>query len=93
MQRVTPNIRDTFGPVDKALRDSFMPALFQGVGEGIPHQGVNCLPVKQAGLNLPDQTLTDLENWTASCVVTGHLGIELRSQEDFRTAYHASFLR
>ena len=34
VQRVTPNIGDAFGPVETALWDAFMPALFQGVGEG-----------------------------------------------------------
>ena len=29
MQRVIPDIRDTFGPVVEALRETFLPALFQ----------------------------------------------------------------
>ena len=46
MQRVTPNIRDAFGPAKKALRDSFMPELFQGIGEIIPGRGFTQMPVK-----------------------------------------------
>ena len=29
MQRVTPGIGDAFGPVEKALRETFVPALFE----------------------------------------------------------------
>ena len=51
------------------------------------------MPVKQAGLSLPDPTLTSHESWKASCFITGKLVAELRGQEDFRTAEHAAFLR
>ena len=70
-----------------------MPTLFEGLGEGAPEQGVTRLPVKQAGLALPDPTLTDPENWAASCVVTEHLVATLRVQVEFRTADHLAFLR
>ena len=58
MQRVTPGVRDAFGPVEDALREIFVPELFQGLREGVPEQGVTRLPVKQAGLALtnPYQT-------------------------------------
>ena len=36
MQQVTPNIGDAFGLVDQVLRDTFILALFQGLGEGTP---------------------------------------------------------
>ena len=86
MQRVTPGIGDAFGPVEKALRENFVPALFERLGEGAPEQGFTCLPVKKAGLALPDQTLKAPENWTASCVIIGHLVAVLRGQMEFRTA-------
>ena len=73
VHRVTSDIGYVFRPVYKALRNSFMPDLFQGVGEGIPGQGVYHLPVKQAGLTLLDPTLTDPENKTVSCVITVHI--------------------
>ena len=40
VQRVTTGIGDTFGPVEKSLRDTFFPALFDGLGEGAPERGV-----------------------------------------------------
>ena len=42
VQQVTPDIEDAFGPVGKALRDTFVPALFQWVGEGTLDWGVTC---------------------------------------------------
>ena len=70
-----------------------MPALYKGLREGVPERGINRLPVKQAGLALPEPTQTAPENWTASCVITGHLVAALRGQVEFRTADHSSCLR
>ena len=78
MQRVTPGIRDAFGPVEKALQEIFVPDLFEGKAEGAPEIGVTFLSVKQAGLALPNPDQTAPENWTASCVITGHLVAALR---------------
>ena len=70
-----------------------MPALFEGLREGVPEQGVTCLPVKQVGLALPDPSQTAPENWTVSCVITGHLFTSLMGQEEFQTAHHPTFLQ
>ena len=75
------------------MRENFIPALFQDLGEGTPGRGVNRLPVKQAVLTLPDTTNTAPENWTASYVITGHVVAALRGQEEFRTSDHSAFLR
>ena len=40
VQRVTPGIGDAFGPVEKPLRETFVPAPFQGLGQGAPERGV-----------------------------------------------------
>ena len=82
MQRATLGIGDAFGnafgQVEKALRETFVPALFEGLGDGVQERGVTRLPVKQAGLALPDPTQTAPDNWTASCVITGQLVAALR---------------
>ena len=88
MQRVTPGVGDSFGTVDKAFKETFVPELFEGLWEGVPERGVTRLPIKQAGLALPDPSQTAPENWTASCVITGHLVAAIRGQVEFRTAYH-----
>ena len=36
VQRVIPGIRDAFGPVEEALQENFLLALFQGLREGAP---------------------------------------------------------
>ena len=56
MQWVTLSIGDAIGLVEQALQEAFMTALFQGLREGTPGRGVTLLPVKQAGLALPDPT-------------------------------------
>ena len=93
MQRVNPGVEDAFGPVEEALREIFVPALYKSLREGAPKQEITRLPVKQAGLALPNPTQTAPENWTASCVITGHLVAALRGQVEFRTADHSSCLR
>ena len=54
VQRVTPGVGEAFGPVEEALREIFVPALFRGLSEGLPTRKNTRLPVKQAGLALPD---------------------------------------
>ena len=56
MQRVTPVIGDAFGPVEEEINTAFLPELFKGVGDGAPGRETTRLPVKQAGLALPDPT-------------------------------------
>ena len=63
------------------------------MGDSIPERGVTCLSVKQAGSALPDPSQTAPENWTASCVITGHLVTALRGQVEFRTVDHSACLQ
>ena len=93
MQRVTPGVGALFGPVEEVLREVFLPALFQGLTERLLTRANTRLPVKQAGLAIPDPVQTSPENWTASCVITGHLVAALRGQAAFRTADHMACLR
>ena len=90
MQRVTPGVGDSFGPVEQALKETFVPELFEGLREGMPEQGVTRLLAKKAGLALPDPYRTASENWTASCFIKGHLVAALRVQVEFRTTDHSA---
>ena len=36
VQRVTPGIGNAFGPVETALKETFVPALVEGLGNGVP---------------------------------------------------------
>ena len=92
MKRVTPGVGEAFGPVEEVLREIFFPELFKGLREGVPERENTRLPLKQAGLALPDPVQTSPENWTASCVIIGHLVAALRGQVVFRTADHLACL-
>ena len=93
VQWFIPNIGDAFSLVEQALRDAFISALFQGLGEGTLGKGVTRVPVKQADLALPDPTKTSPENLMVFCVITIHLVAELRCQEEFRTEDHSACLQ
>ena len=90
MQWVTPDIGNSFRPLETALRDVLLHVLFQGVGKGTLGQGVTRLSVKQVGMSLPDPTKTAPENWTVSCVITGNLIAALRGQVEFQTADYSA---
>ena len=85
---MTPGVGEAFGPVEEALQEIFVLALFRGLSEGLSTRENIGLPVKQAGLALPDPVQTAPENYTASCVITGHLVVALRGQVVFWTADH-----
>ena len=46
VQQVTPGIGNAFGPVETALKETFMTALFEGLGNGVPDREVTRLPAK-----------------------------------------------
>ena len=84
MQHVNLGIGMTFQTVEDELRDKFLPTLFQGSTSQITGRAITGLPVKQAGIALPDPNQTSGANWTAYCVITGHLVTALRWTDEFR---------
>ena len=46
MQRVTPGVGDALGPVETTLKETFVLALFEGLGKGLPERGVTHLTGK-----------------------------------------------
>ena len=62
VQRIIPNIGDAFSPVEQALREAFIPSLFQFLIEGTPGRGLTRLPVKQVVRAIPYPTKTVPEN-------------------------------
>ena len=77
-----------FQVVEDALRDIFLPTLFQGGTSQIPSRAIAILPFKQAGIALPDPTRTAGANWVASCVITGRLAAALCRTAEFRSGNH-----
>ena len=93
VQCVTPDIGMAFQVVEYAMRDIFLPALFQGATAQIPGRAITGLSVRQAEIALPDPAQTAGENWTASCTITGHLAAALCGTADFRSGNHALLTR
>ena len=54
-----------------------------------PREGITSLAVKQAGITLLDPTRTAGANWTASCVIKGHLVADICRTAEIRSGYHA----
>ena len=92
MQHVKPVIGMAFQAVEDELRDIFLLALFQEATYQIPGRATTGLPVKQAGSALPKPTQTSEANWTASCVITGHLIVALGRTAEFRSGDHAPLM-
>ena len=93
MQRITLGIGTAFQPMEDKLRDAFLPELFKGSTPKISRIVVTGLPIKQAGIALPDPTHTSKANRAASCVITGHLVAALCRMVDFQSKYHALLMR
>ena len=89
MQHITPGIGMEFQVVEDDMRDAFLPTLFQGDMYKIPRRGITSFLVKQAGIALPEPTQNVVANWTASCVITGHLFEALHRTAEFRSGDHA----
>ena len=62
MQQVTPGISNAVSLVKKALRETFVPALREGLGDGVPERGFTRLPIKHVEWALPDPSQTALKN-------------------------------
>jgi hypothetical protein len=90
LQRVTHGLGDEFSAIEQTLTSEFLPALFGVDGVEDTHKLLACLPVKAAGLAIPNPTATAESNWTASTLVCGHLVAALRGRQEFRSADHAA---
>ena len=59
LQRVVPGLADAFEPVETALREEFLPALFQvDATAAAANRALWALPTKHGGLGIPDPTTT-----------------------------------
>ena len=93
IQRVVEGTGDFFPPLEEALANGFLPALF---GEPVLaddyRRPLAALPVKFAGLALPDPTATATANYQASTLVCSHLIQALKPGSDttFSQADHSA---
>ena len=72
LQRVIPNIACLFTPVDAAIADVFVPAIY---GEKVSEttRALAALPAKCAGLAINNPAKTSPANYLASTLVYSHL--------------------
>ena len=96
LQRVSEGVADHFSPIEKAISNNFLPALFgEPRLEDTYRRPLATLPVKHAGLAIPDPTSTADSNYKTSSLVCGHLvqAIRLDSDVEFSTVDHLSTRR
>ncbi len=93
LQRVTSGLSDEFAVVEKALAEKFLPSLFGNGEQCDTKRQLACLPVKHAGLALPNPTTTAESNWKSSTLICGHLIAALRGTTDFRSADHSATMQ
>ena len=93
MYRVTLYIGPEFHPVEDEIRDGFLLSLFKGATYQILGREVTGFPVNQAEIALIDPTQTAGDNWTASCVITGHLVAALHVMDKFWSGDHPPLMQ
>jgi hypothetical protein len=94
VQRVVGGIGEEFAAVQKAISEIFLPALCRDTLEKddvrLLLQG---LPVKHAGMALPDPTKSAESNYEASVLFASHLLAALRGTEVFRSSEHVAVIQ
>eukprot|EP00978_Attheya_sp_CCMP212_P020743 scaffold59762_cov33-Attheya_sp.AAC.1 len=75
------SISTEFESVESSLKNDFLPALLGQSKIGQPWRDLLALPVKHAGIAIPNPTTSAGGNVMASTVVCGHLVAALRGKE------------
>jgi hypothetical protein len=88
---VIDDIGDCFFDVDAAIADIFLPALYgETLKDCTYRRNLSALPIKFAGLTLPDPTASSEGNYEASTLVCSHILEAFRGTESFSSADHQS---
>jgi hypothetical protein len=82
-----------FEVVEEALAKKFLPSLFGNRESCDAKRQLVSLPVKHAGLALPNSTTAAESNWKASTLICGHLVAALRGTTDFRSEDHSATMK
>jgi hypothetical protein len=93
VQRVTEDIDFFFSPLEEEIANGFLPSLFgESLIDDSYRRPLSTLPVKNAGLALPDTTQTANSNYKASSLMCGHLVDAMRQDKgvQYSSADHAS---
>ena len=93
MQRVIKGVGESFPAIEQEMSQTFLPALFDDVIEGNPRRELACLPIKFAGLSLPDPVESADWNYQASILSSTHILSAFRGVQEFSSADHSSSVR
>jgi hypothetical protein len=92
-QRVTKGVGPAFRDVEHALSKTFLPTLFgDDFDKSDPRRKLYCLPVKWAGLAIPDPTVSADPNYDASVLLVSHILAAFRGVDTFRSADHTAVI-
>jgi hypothetical protein len=74
VQRVTKGIGPEFASIEQTLAKTFLPTLFGNeYGDEDPRRALAGLPIKWAGLGVPDPTTLAQPNYEASILLCSHI--------------------
>jgi hypothetical protein len=89
-----PEIGEKFAAVEKIILAEFVPVLFDDmIQECDKHRTLTGLPVKNAGLALPNPTTSAEGNHETSTLVCSHLLAAFRDIKEFQSEEHESICR
>jgi hypothetical protein len=91
VQRVVRGVGPKFDGVRDKMRSTFLPALLKtSITDGDPILNLACLPVKNAGLALPNPVESAEANFRASEVANSHIIQVMRKKEIFSLQDHSA---
>jgi hypothetical protein len=86
LQRVTPDTAAAFGPIEDVIAGTFLPSLLAEERPGVASlRSLLVLPVRQAGLGIPNPTATAGPCYAASKACTSHLTASLLNGSELDT--------
>jgi hypothetical protein len=94
VQRVTKGIGPEFASIKQTLAKTFLPTLFGDEDDDDdPHCALTGLPVKWAGLAIPDPTTSAQPNYAASTLPCSHILAAFRGVDVFQSTNHLKVIR
>ena len=91
VQRVVKNTSNSFTPVEEALHQVFLAALFgDSLSADDSMRRLMALPVKSSGLGLPNPTQTAQTNYSTSVAICSHLLDAFNGSSEFSTVDHTT---
>ncbi len=95
VQRVKEGVGEEFTAIEEAISNTFLPALFgDEYDEDDPRWKLACLPVKHAGMAIPDPTTSAQSNFEASILlICSHLLAALWGVKVFGLSGHVATIQ